>query len=231
MSSVHYENKQMLSQVVEALPKWENRVLFIGGATLGFYLEEGLHSLLRTTLDVDLVIEVASLSKFYLLADELRKSGFVELPERISRWKYNGLLLDILPSGVGELQSSNPWIQEAFTRAVKQKLDGNIAILIPTLLDFIVLKLQAFEDRGKKDYLAKDMDDIVTVIDGYPAELLTGQSAISASMADYVASKLNEILVDSEFLNLLPGILPTSSLTRIHRFKARILQFLEFIER
>lgn len=166
MSTVHDENKAMLAQVVSALPKWENRVLFIGGATLGFYLEEGLHSLLRTTLDVDLVIEVASLSKFYQLADDLRKAGFIELPERTSRWKYKGLLLDILPSGVGELQSSNPWIQEAFTRPVKQKLDVNTSILVPTLIDFITLKFQAFEDRGNKDFLAKDMEDIVSVIDG-----------------------------------------------------------------
>lgn len=37
MSTVHDENKAMLAQVVSALPKWENRVLFIGGATLGLY--------------------------------------------------------------------------------------------------------------------------------------------------------------------------------------------------
>ena len=231
MSTVHDENKAMLAQVALALPKWENRVLFIGGATLGFYLDEGLHSLLRTTLDVDLVIEVASLSKFYLLADDLRKAGFIELPERTSRWKYNGLLLDILPSGVGELQLSNPWIQEAFTKAVKQKLGGNISILIPTIFDFIALKFQAFEDRGNKDFLAKDMDDIITVIDGYPAELPIGQAEISATVGDYLVSKLNEILGDPEFLNLLPGMLPNSSQTRVQRFKSRILHALTALQK
>lgn len=36
---------------------WKPRVLFIGGATLGFYLDEALHNLLRVTLDKPRVLE------------------------------------------------------------------------------------------------------------------------------------------------------------------------------
>ncbi len=102
--------------------------------------------------------------------------------------------LDILPSGVDELQSLNPWIQEAFTRAIKQKLDENTSILTPTLFDFLALKVQAFEDRGNNDFLAKNMDDIVTVIDGFPFEFLGNQSTISKEMANFLDSKLNALM-------------------------------------
>jgi hypothetical protein len=81
------------------------------------------------------------------------------------------LLLDILPSGGSALQSSNPWIQEAFNRPVRQNLTDDIRILIPTFFDFLALKFQAFSDRGNGDFLEKDMEDIIAVINGYPNEL------------------------------------------------------------
>jgi hypothetical protein len=172
------------------------------------------------------VVEVVSLSRFYSLAEELRSAGFTELPDRTSRWKYNGLLLDIVPSGVGELQSSNPWIQEVFARSISRNVDELNKISIPSMLDFIALKFQAFEDRGNRDFIAKDMEDVVAVIDGVSMEMHNNQNQISKDMALYLHSRLAALTIDPDFLNLLPGMLPNSSLARVQRFKSRVAQFL-----
>ena len=228
MKTVHEENMEMLARVVAALPSWKTRVLFIGGSTLGFYVDSALHGVLRNTLDVDLVIEVASLSKFYVLSDELRKSGFVELPERISRWKFKDLLLDILPSDVSDLHPRNPWISEAFDRSVSQEIGPNVSILLPSFYDFLALKFQAFRDRGNNDFLAIDMEDIVTLIDGCPNELLNVED-LSLEISNFLGSALNALLSNSDFLNLLPGLLFNSSIIRVQRFKSRVNQILSFV--
>jgi hypothetical protein len=69
------------------------------------------------------------------------------------------------------------------------------------------MKLEAFHDRGREDlYLSKDLEDIVTLVDGRPE--LAGELALAdLELRTYVAAELTRLLADPTFQEALPAFL------------------------
>ena len=81
-------------------------------------------------------------------------------------------------------------------------LDGTTIRLIspPT---FIATKIEAFQDRGKGDYmLSDDMEDIIAVIDGRP-ELGNEVKASPADIQQYIREFLAQLIDDSDFIDAI----------------------------
>jgi hypothetical protein len=73
---------------------------------------------------------------------------------------------------------------------------------------FLATKLEAFDCRGKKDYLmSRDMEDIVTVLDGR-SEIVSEVQLADEELKTYLVLRFSILLKERDFLDALPGQLP-----------------------
>jgi hypothetical protein len=73
---------------------------------------------------------------------------------------------------------------------------------------YLATKLEAFDGRGKGDYMAShDMEDIVSVIDGRP-ELVEELRSSGDALRRYLAKRFRALLEYERFIDSLPGHLP-----------------------
>jgi hypothetical protein len=125
----------------------------------------------RTTDDVDVIVEVASYAEYARSSKRLRKLGFSEDSSEgapICRWLIDQMKLDVMPTDETILGFSNRWYKPAIEAAVLVDLDG-FELRVVTTPYFIGTKLEAFRGRGKGDFYDRsDLEDIITVLDGRP---------------------------------------------------------------
>jgi predicted nucleotidyltransferase len=163
-----------LAQLVAATAKLEpllDQIAFVGGCVTGLLLTDPAAAPVRSTLDVDAIVGLASYAEFILLENRLRELGFRESRAEgvpICRWLHGDLILDLMPTDASILGFSNRWHGPALENAERLSV-GEHEIQIITAPYFLATKLEAFHGRGKNDYrMSHDLEDIVTVIDGRP---------------------------------------------------------------
>ena len=208
----HRSNLEMLSQIAVRLGPMRERVVFLGGATVGLFITDPAAPSIRVTNDVDVVIEVGStLAYLGQLRDELRALGFSEdsTPDApICRWVADGILLDVMPTNAEILGFSNRWYPLAMSTATRHQLSKNLSIRLVTPPCFVATKLEAFRGRGRGDYAAShDLEDLIAVVDG--REVLSAEVATTdRELRQYVAATIADLLNVSAFLDALPGHVP-----------------------
>jgi hypothetical protein len=102
------------------------------------------------------------------LDEDLRRLGFRNDIESgiICRYKVQGIIVDIMPTNSAVLGFSNCWYSEGFKNAIDIELDSNTVVKIFSPAYFIASKLEAFKDRGGKDFrTSSDFEDIVYVFE------------------------------------------------------------------
>jgi len=169
MSNPQIKNLERVSAILNSLP---DLFVFTGGATISLYVDEILRNELRTTKDVDCVVEIASQSEYHALGERLRAIGLQECQEEdapICRWQYQDLLVDIMPCDEGILGFSNCWYKEAIANKLSYSLPSGRDIWIFPLIYLLASKIEAFLGRGKDFHFSKDIEDIVTLLDGCEA--------------------------------------------------------------
>jgi hypothetical protein len=179
--SVANPNLPLLESVVAALGTLCPRFVFVGGCVTGLLITEAATSPVRTTRDVDVIVEVVSLGEYQTLERQLEQAVL----------------------GFG-----NRWYEEAVRTAVTRVLPSGTPIRLISARVFIATKLEAFADRGNGDFLAShDLEDITTIIDGRP-ELGDEAAIASAEIRKHLSAQVKALLQSSAFLNALPGHLP-----------------------
>ncbi len=122
MPMIRNPNLELLEAAVERLGPLVDELVFIGGCATGLLLSDPAAPPLRVTMDVDVMVEVATLSRYHKFTEKLRKQGFVEdkSPEApICRWHSGTIILDVMPTNPELLGFGNIWFKEAF-QAAKQ---------------------------------------------------------------------------------------------------------------
>src|ERR1035441_7341321 len=114
------DSVQAIRFVAERLAELNERMAFLGGATLGLLIAEPGAPPPRPTRDVDLVVEITMLE--YLnnsFRTQLLAHGFRESPEEgvICRWTVGGTKVDIMPTTSTILGFGNRWYPAAFAHA------------------------------------------------------------------------------------------------------------------
>jgi len=91
---------------------------------------------------------------------------------------------------------------------------------------FVATKLEAFKGRGNSDFLAShDLEDIVTVVDGRPT-LVDELRGAPAELRAYVAREISSLLGTPQFLDAVPGHLPSDSASQ-----SRVPALINLLER
>lgn len=99
-SSANLSNLRMLQFIALKLGEICNEVVFLGGCTIGLFITDSATPDIRSTLDVDCIVDVVSITQYYKLEKKLQSRGFKkELnDEIICRWYLDDAILDVMPA-------------------------------------------------------------------------------------------------------------------------------------
>jgi predicted nucleotidyltransferase len=163
----HRVNITRIKAVSNALSNLQIPLVFVGGATVSLYADLDFREDARPTDDVDIVVEIATYKNFAAVENKLRGLGFENDTESkiICRYKYQGLIVDIMPTDNKVLGFSNKWYAAGFKNAIDFEIDKQHKIKIFTVAYFIASKLEAYRSRGNNDGRSStDFEDIVFVL-------------------------------------------------------------------
>jgi hypothetical protein len=177
--------------------------IYVGGACVGFYIDDLGAAEIRPTDDIDIAVEVASEVERVDLDEKLRQAGLAhDITGPICRWRLNNLILDIMPADSMVLGFSNRWYVDALSTAIQiQVLD--VEIKIPDVCTFLATKIEAFNDRGRNDFIgSSDFEDIIRVLDGCTFLAEEGRAA-SAPVRAFVKDSLFDWMLTRTFQDAL----------------------------
>jgi predicted nucleotidyltransferase len=187
-----------IKAVASILKELNQKIVFVGGATVALYAPKAISFETRPTDDVDVVVELASYMDYSKLDEQLRSIGFQNDIESgvICRYKIQGIIVDVMPTNSEVLGFSNIWYPDGFKNAIDVRIDDEITIKIFSPAYFIATKLEAFKSRGGEDYrTSSDFEDIVYVLDNC-LEIETHFRTIDDSLRAYFKSEFEKLLAD-----------------------------------
>ena len=163
----HHDNIVRIKAVHNALGELQDKVVFVGGATISLYPDRQIFEP-RPTDDVDIIVEIVNYFGRIELEEKLRSIGFHADPESkvVSRYKINGIIVDIMPTEDDSIGFKNRWYSEGFRNAIKLTIEDQTTIKILSAPYFIATKLEAFKSRGNNDgRTSHDFEDIIYILE------------------------------------------------------------------
>lgn len=188
-----------IKEVAEEL----NIPFFVVGAFARDLIFEHIHRIPapRTTLDIDIGVELASWEEFELLTSELLNRGHFtsrSLPHRFENESL-GIIVDIVPYGEisGEAKQiswppdhatimSMVGFEEAYRSALKVIIDSEppLEILVPSIPALALLKIISWDDAYPRRQ--RDAQDLLFILENYDA------TGIEATLYDSHVALLTE---------------------------------------
>jgi hypothetical protein len=202
------------------------QVIYLGGCTTALFITDPLSLDVRPTKDVDCIIDIVSLPKYYQFGKKLSSQGFKQSidDEVICRWHYDDAILDVMPTDENILKFGNRWYKEAIEHAISHQLAEDLTIKSVTAPYLLATKIEAFRTRGNNDFLGShDFEDIITIIAGrieIADEIVLEEDTLKTHLKQFFA----EIIDDDDFRTALPGNLNDGPVTiqRIQTVQDRI---------
>lgn len=189
-----------------------SELVLVGGAAIPLWVDAPGAPPARPTNDTDVIVAVKSRVQYHLFGERIRELGFGEVSESkvVCRWRHRatGALYDVMPLDEFILGFSNQWYEDTFNLARDIELPDGIVVTTATAPCLVATKLEAFADRGGRNYLAShDMYDIVALLDGR-VTLVNEIRESPAALRRWIASEFSGIVetqnVRDAVLNYLP---------------------------
>lgn len=158
-------NRLATIKVAKALEHLCEKVIFVGGAMGGFYIDDPAAEDIRPTKDIDLAFEILTLGELEQLRTALNQRGFREAADSgvICRFRYEELWVDVMSTRAVGWAPGNRWFLAGFPHAQRAILD-EVAINLLPLPFFLATKFDAFFDRGINDvYASTDLEDLMYI--------------------------------------------------------------------
>ena len=191
----HHTNVLRIKAVANALNSLNEKVVFIGGATVSLYVNRPVMEI-RPTDDVDVIIEILNYKERGELEERLRKIGFSNDIDSgiVCRYKIHGIVVDIMPTNDPSIGFSNKWYQEGFDNSVDYKIDEQCSIKILDAPYFIATKIEAFKGRGKNDgRTSQDFEDIVFILENRES-IWQEINELEGDISTYFKNEFKELL-------------------------------------
>ena len=105
---------------------------------------------LRQTKDLDCVIGITTRGKYFSLQEKLRSIGFKEDTSEgtpICRWKYEGIIVDIMPLDGDVLGFTNPWYAPGLDHLTHITLSDGTSVPVFAFPYFLATKIVAMRHR------------------------------------------------------------------------------------
>ena len=201
-----------LEVIAEALGDLKKRCFLTGGVSIPFYITDQLEEAPRATLDIDVALEVYSAREYYdVIEKQLRSRGFnhdLSQDAPICRWRWEDLVVDIMPVDENVLGFANPWYRAGLDHTIPLVISEKCHWRILSAPYALAAKLAAFWSRGVSDPgNSHDLEDILTIINGR-AEIVQEMEAAPEDCRQYVANSCFKLLNDRALRDVLAYHLP-----------------------
>ena len=219
-----------MSTIEEAIVKLDSRLsgvpfefAFLGGSVLTLFVTDKSADAIRVTKDVDIVMSIRTRKEYHMADSELELRGFRHDTREgapICRWILDDVTVDVLPIREDVLGWKSRWFEESLAAAETIQIGASL-VRIVTPPYFVALKLEAFEDRGNKDFLAStDFEDVICLANG--RESLVNEIRDCKNLRDWIARKFRDYLTYPELEDAVDGFVQTESDTEAR--KNRIME-------
>jgi predicted nucleotidyltransferase len=219
-------NIEMLRLAVEQLGELADELVFVGGSTAGLFITDEASADVRATKDVDAIVEAATYATYAEFEKRLRSAQFVHDTSEdapMCRWIKGDTVFDLLPLKGEILGFENSWYREAFATATPCQITETVTIRVVTPVYFLATKLEAFTNRGNKDYLgSSDLEDIIAVINGRE-EIIDEIKNAPDNVRKFISQFFDDLLAQRSFTDALPGHL-NPDVSRISIVRDRLKQ-------
>jgi hypothetical protein len=169
-------NISMIKEIATALEELKDKVVFVGGATVSLYIDDPAAPTPSPSEDIDCVVEIATYGEWQKFEKLLRLKNFKDIspqeekPKNIlCRKYYLKTTVDFMPTAEKVLGMTNSWFKEGMQNKISINLPGSkIDIFIFPVIYFLASKIEAFNERGKKEDIrfSQDLEDIAGILDG-----------------------------------------------------------------
>ncbi len=159
-------NRNATKKIALALGALNEKVVYVGGAVVSLYIDDPAADDVRPTQDIDISMEIASLTELENIREELTKKGFKQSSEDdvICRFRFEDIKVDVMSTKQVGWAPANPWFAPGYKHLTHFEIDG-IPIKCLSLPYYLCTKFTAFYDRGIKDpRTSKDFEDIVYLL-------------------------------------------------------------------
>jgi len=185
---------------------------FLGGSVLSLLVTDSSAAAIRVTKDIDVMVNVRTRKDFRTAERTLEALGFrhdTREDAPICRWVCDGVTVDVLPIRQEVLGWNSRWFEEALA-APMTIICGGREIKVVSAPYFVALKLEAFEERGQKDFLGStDFEDVICLFNG--RESIVDEIASCDALRVGLAAKFSEYLESPELDDAVEGFVQTES--------------------
>lgn len=185
---------------------------FLGGSVLSLLVSDPSADTIRVTKDVDIIADFRTRKDFHKGERELESRGFrhdTSEDAPICRWVANGIVVDVLPVREEVLGWHSRWFEDALKSARSLDVDGTVVKVISAPF-FVALKLEAFEDRGKGDFICStDFEDIICLFNGRPT--ITDEILAEPTVGPGIAEKFSHYVKAADLEDAVVGFVQTES--------------------
>lgn len=188
-------NREVIRKIALALGTLNEQVVYVGGATVSFYINDLAAEDVRPTKDVDISLAIATLGELEAIREELVKKKFKQTAEDkvIYRFRYEDIKVDVMNTKAVGWAPANPWFAPGFIHRETITVEDQHVQILP-LPYFLASKFTAFYDRGTKDPRAShDLEDIVYVIDNR-TDIVKQLTGAPKDVKPYLTKQLQNIL-------------------------------------
>jgi predicted nucleotidyltransferase len=193
-------NIGVVAEISKALGKYNELMVFVGGAVVSLYTNDLAADEIRPTKDVDMTLNVASLGDWNKIQSELGQLGFHPDPHghAICSYKYNDIPVDIMATEDGPLGPANSWYKVGFENLWTAKAkDQEIKILSAPC--YLATKFEAYNNRGSDYRTSHDIEDIFYIIDNRTTivkEIKECKQSIRAFIIEQLSLIIDQGLLD-----------------------------------
>lgn len=159
-------NIATVAEVANAIRPLNEDIVFVGGAVVSLYTDDPAADEIRPTKDIDLTLNIVSLTHWQQLQEQLGALGFHPNPfgHAICSYRFNNIAVDIMATEDGPLGPANPWYKIGF-EGLQNVMAGDQPINILSAPCFLATKFEAFNNRGTDYRTSHDIEDIIYVLD------------------------------------------------------------------
>jgi predicted nucleotidyltransferase len=190
-------NRGIIRKIALALGKLNEQVIYVGGATVGLYINDLAAEDVRPTKDVDISLSIATLGELEKIREELFYKGFIQTSEDniICRFRYDDVKVDFMNTKAIGWAPANTWFAPGFENRLPLEIEDQQIYIIP-LPYFLATKFAAYNSRGNNEPRSShDFEDIVYVLDNRTdliEQILRANDDVKPYLKKEFGSMLNE---------------------------------------
>lgn len=191
-------NRGVIKIIARALGELNEQVIYVGGATVGLYINDPAADDVRPTKDVDISLSIATIAELEKIREELTRRKFIQTAEDdvICRFRYAEVKVDVMNTKAIGWAPANPWFAPGFALKEKLEVEEQIIQILP-LPYFLATKFEAYNGRGKNEpRTSHDFEDIVYVLENrtdIAEQIITAPEDVKP----FLKSEFESILKDS----------------------------------